>query len=613
MLKLRQSLPRVIECAYFTVFFFLVLFVVNPEQSWYLQQPLFLFDGTFLAGFLSRPGGLTDCISLFLSQFFRYRLAGALILTAMAGTVSLITGTILKHLAIYRFTLLLELIPATALLYLYSSGRETLATTLVLLFTTVLFYGHLKLSAAAPALQAGAFLVASSLLLYAGGGGGVLLLQLLCLTYEWMHVQKSRSVSVLAAVVISGALPYLAARFVFFCTLEEAYLHLLIPDGYYRPDIVVYLLYGYYPLLIPAGVLLSGTKPLSGNTGNASVVAVIVQTAVLGAATIFPLLHSLRSEMRFIGTVTWCAHEGKWKKVLNCVRKRSSNDRLVNFSVNRALYHTGRLPYDLFRQRNFRGEHALFLGGYVVGSVLMDNSELYFELGHVRAARQWAYEARTVFEYSPRVLKMLALTNVVEGDYDAAAVMLRLLAKSLMHKKWAQRYLDGLQDTASFGNDPLIREKRGMMPSEIFFMDTKNAGKDLLALLEKNSGNRMAFEYLMAYLQLSGKPEEFDIADEIACLKRLGYREMPQTYQEALMVYVTRKGYADYDFGGYAIDPVIVDGYRDFMNVLQTHRSDPQEAAKTLYEKYALSYWYYLYFTYPLVNNVPLREKIAGK
>ena len=409
------------------------------------------------------------------------------------------------------------------------------------------------------------------------------------------------------------ALPYLAARFLFSTTLEQASLHLLIPDGYYRPKPVLFLLLGYYPLSVlvaglpPKPVSLSGLHRIPPSTRFA------VQVCIIVAATFFLLKQSFTSEEQFTAAVRYLAHKEQWGKILELTGKRPSNDRLVNFTVNRALYHTGRLPYDLFRQHNFWGQHALFLGDHAGGSVLMDNSELYFELGHVRAARQWAYEAQTIFEYSPRVLKMLTLTNIIEGDYPAATMMLSILDKSIMHQKWVRKYMNGIHDTTLFQNDSLIRVKRRQMPTDIAFMSTKEVEKDLLALLKKNPDNRMAFEYLMAWLQLSDRIDRLDLADELRYLKRLGYREMPQTYQEALMVYIARKGYADYDFGGYAINPVNVNGYKDYMTILRDHRENPQEAVKVLYDSYAYSYWYYLQFIYPLSNKRQAEKKAAGK
>jgi hypothetical protein len=122
---------------------------------------------------------------------------------------------------------------------------------------------------------------------------------------------------------------------------------------------------------------------------------------------------------------------------------------------------------------------------------------------------------------------MLALTNVIEGDYKAASTMLEKLDKSIVHKKWAQYYLNGIQDTTVFHSDSLIQEKRRMMPSDVHFMNGKKVEVDLFALLKKNPHNKMAFEFLMAYLMLSDQIEKLDIADQIFYLKQLDTKKFP--------------------------------------------------------------------------------------
>jgi hypothetical protein len=595
---------------YFIFFFLSVLLIINPEQSYFIQQPMFLFDKYFLFGYLKYPGGLIEYFSLFLSQFYFYRLTGASIITVTALAVLLFTYKILKYFNFDRFTLLLPLAPVTALLYLHSFSNGILTTSLVLLFTLVFFFYFLHLSEKTTYVRFIGYLVSSSVLFYLAGGGGFLLFQVLCLCSECLRFNKKRSYPVILIILLSSLIPYLAARYLFYITLEQSYLYILIPEGYYRPKFVLYILYIYYPLLI----LFSTIKPKENKVTEANkitgVTSCIIQVVIAGMVTFLSFGSSLRSEDTFISKIKYLAYKGRWDKILEVTQKRHSKDRVVNFNNNRALYFTDRLPYDLFRHLNFWGQHALFLGGHAGGSLLMDNSELYFDLGHIRAARQWAYEAQTIFENSPRVLKMLAITNVIEGDYKAADMMLNILDKSVIYKKWARYYLNGIRDTTVFQSDSLIQEKRGMMPSDIYFMDGKNVEVDLLALLKKNPKNKMAFEFLMAYLMLSDKIEKLDLADEIFYLKQLEYKEIPETYQEALMIYLARKGLNNYDLGGYEISQIIVNGYTDYTVILGIYNMNLQAAEKELYTKYGLSYWYYLNYISPMINDREFQKKM---
>ncbi|MBN1758222.1 MAG: hypothetical protein JW863_07895 [Chitinispirillaceae bacterium] len=602
-----RRLATVLPIVFFTILFFVLFLLINPARTCFLQQPLFLLDTRFFCGFTARPGGLCEYLSLFFSQFFCIRVVGAVIITALFSSVYYITGKIIDQLSGHRFPVL-QYLPVAALLYLHGSSNRTLVPVLSLFTVLISFYGYLRSSVKVLPVRVAGFLLWSTMVFYITGGGGFLLFQMLCLATVLVRLRKT-ALPDLAIMFLSFGLPYAANRFLFHGTFELAYLRLLIPDGYYHPKPVLYLLFLYYPLVVVALAFLTERKQNSYGSERVTLIAAVIQIVIVVGVTVPAAVLPLHAEEQFTAQIKYLAYQGRWEELLRNTRGHRSTDRLVHFNRYRALYHTGRLPDDLFRELNVWGQHALFLGAHAGGSVLMENSELYFEMGHIRAARQWAYEAQTIFEYSPRVLRMLTLTNIIEGNYQAAAITARLLEKSIMQRFWVRKYLRGLRDTTVFTGDQPVREMRARMPTEIFFMDGKNPQKELRALLEKNPNNRMAFEYLMAYLLLADRTDEFDLTDEIAWLRRLGYPEMPQTYQEALLVHLSRKGLAWENPGGYAINPVNVNGYADYMNILRDHRMNPRSAAKILYEKYACSYWYYLTYIYPLVNRQASGER----
>jgi len=597
----------IVTVLYFLFFFLAIFLVVNPAQSYFIQQPLFLFDKAFFWSYLEYPGGLIQYISMFLSQFYVYPLLGALIITVIAASVFFFTDRIMRAFDFNRFGLLLKLAPVTALFYLHGFSDGILTTSLILLFTLKLFYYYLQTFGKTTGMRLIVFLFFSLFLFYVAGGCGLLLFQALCFFAELVKLDKS--LPVLFLILLSALFPYLAARFLFFITPEQSYFHLLVPETYYAPRMILYVLYIYYPLLVLFCNFMPKQKTQNVNERHA-LFSSILQIAMIGILTCLSLFFWSRSETVFTDKIKYLAHEREWKKILDLTDKHYSEDRLVNFNINRALYFTNRLPDDLFKRPNFWGQQALFLGSYTLGSIAIDNSELFFDLGHIRAARQWAYEAQTIFENSPRVLKMLAFTNVIEGDYKAASTMLEKLDKSIVHKKWAQYYLNGIQDTTVFHSDSLIQEKRRMMPSDVHFMNGKKVEVDLFALLKKNPHNKMAFEFLMAYLMLSDQIEKLDIADQIFYLKQLGYKEIPEPYQEALWVYISRKRLEVFDLGGYQFSPGVENGFNDYLTILQRYNMDRSTAQAELYQKFGSSYWYYQQYISPYINNVEFQKKI---
>lgn len=592
---------------YFAFFFFFILLIVNTEQSCFIQQPLFLFDINFLYGYLGYPGGFVDYISLFLSQFYCYPLPGALIITATALAVFIFTCKIINIFRFNRFSLFLQLFPVTSLLYIHSFSDGILSTSLILVFVLMFFFCYLKLSEKAAYIRIAGYSVSSLVIFYGAGGSGLLLFTAMCFSYEIAKFCK-RSLPVIFTMVLSGLVPYLTARYLFFITPEQSYLHLLIPERNFRPGIMLYLLYIYYPLFVLLSNIIPKAKKTDKKTG---IISLSIQVVIISVLTCLLTGFSLRSGKQFISKVNYLAYKGEWQGILKLTEKKYSPDRIVNFNINRALYFNNSLLYDLFRYPNFWGQHALFLGAYTYGYVTMYNSELFFDLGHIRAARQWAYEAQTIAENSPRVLKMLALTNIIEGDYKAANPVLKILDKSLLYKKWARYYLNGIKDTTLFNSDSLIQAKRKLMPSDIHFMDGRKVEVELFSLLKKSPDNKMALEFLIAYLMLSDQIEKLNIVDLVYYLKQSGYKEIPQTVQEAIMVYTARRGSYNLDSvsGDFKINQAILNAYEDYLDILDKYNMDRMAAREELYYKYGSSYWYYQQYTSPFVNNKDFLEK----
>jgi hypothetical protein len=589
-----------------------LLFFVNPQQSYYIQQPMFLFDKVFFCKFLGYPGGLIEYISLFFSQFYYYSLIGSLIITGTVLAVWLLTDKIVKFYKFNRFTIVLNLAPSAAILYLHGFSDGIFTTSLILLCTLLLFFYYLKISGNAIYVRLVVYLFFSLIAFYGIGGSGLLLFMALCLFNEIATFKEKRSLSVIPAILLSGVFPYLAARFQFPITPGQSYFHFLTPHRFFQPRLVLYILYIYYPLLVFFCNIFPKEPQTKDVKRRAIVISFSIQVVFIGVLTFLSINYSTGSNEQFSNKIKYLAYKGEWQKILDLTKKHYSDDRLVNFNINKALYYTERLPYDLFQYPNFWGQHALFLGSYIFSYITMDNSELYFALGHIRAARQWAYETQTVSEYSPRVLQMLALTNIIERDYDAAYSMLRILDKSFIYKKWTHYYLNGIKDTTIFESDSLIQEKRRSMPSDVHFMDGRKVEVDLLALLKKNPKNKMAFEYLMAYLILSDQIEKLNITDEINSLKQLDYKEIPQTYQEALMVYCARKSPDSLEsaLGTYKMNPQLLNRYVDYLDILSKYNMDRMTAREELYYKYGMTYWYYQQYVSPTINNKEFMEKM---
>jgi hypothetical protein len=433
---------------------------------------------------------------------------------------------------------------------------------------------------------------------------------------ELFYLKKYDIVVIPLLIIFSGLIPYLSARFIFYITVKQASFYLLLPEPYYHPPFILYMLFIYFILIIVyiKAEGLNFFKNISvfniKKTVNVKYIPIfsfIIQVIVIIILTASTVKFAIVHEQAFIDEVKYLAYNHEWEKLLKLVEENPSNDRFVNFHTNRALYHTGKFADNMFDYSQTWGKYSLFMGEIMIRTILMDNSDLYFDMGHIRAAQHWAYEAQTIYENSPRVLKRLALTNIILGNYKPASSILGILRCSIITKGWAEYYQQCIDDPAKLENDSLIQNKRNLTPTTIFFTNRKNVNYDLLYMLEENEKNKMAFEYLMAYYLLTN-----DIGNAVrnlGYLKVLGYKKIPRIYEEALMVYFSKLGIRRVNLGVYKISENTIERYKDYALIVHRNNNDIQAAHDELLNMHRNTYWYYLHFTSPVTTKRELKFK----
>jgi len=607
----------IFKIIFFAFSWLYILFAVNPAITYFLQQPAFFLSKNYLYGHLAYPGGLIEYLSTFLSQFFYFPWIGALIIVLVIWLISYITGRITKSLNFNKYNLLIQLIPAAGLLFIHSNNEYILTTSMILLSSILFFYIYIQIPTRRIILKSSILIISSAVLFHISGGSALIHYIFMCLLSELFNLKKNKSVLVFILLVFAAFMPYFSARLFNYITLEQAYLFLLLPEPYYHPPVLLYGLFIYYPLLIiyislekedffSSSSIINNKIALSEK--HISYISLIVQIILIAGLTILTVIFAVEPEQKFVNKVKYLAYNEEWEKLLELVKEHPTNDRFVNFHTARALYHTGRLAEDLLDYPQYWGKHALFLGEIVSRTILMDNSDVYFDLGHIRAAQHWAYEAQTIYENSPRIIKRLAMTNIILGNYKAARSILGILKNSIIYKDWAEHYQQLINDPSKLEADSLVQSKRKLQPTDIFFIDRENVNYDLSLLLKKNPNNRMAFEYLMAYHLLSNEIE--DPFKNLRYLKGLGYKKIPRIYEEALMVYLTKKNIKRINLNGYTISNNTMERYRDYGRIVFKYNNDMRDAQEELYSNHGNTYWYYLHYDSPVTNKRKLKFQV---
>jgi hypothetical protein len=334
----------------------------------------------------------------------------------------------------------------------------------------------------------------------------------------------------------------------------------------------------------------------------------LIQSIIIILLGIFMLKFSYNQEEKRKIQIDYLAEQGQWKELLALSVEIDGYDRQVNFNVNRALYHTGRLLDDLFNYPQLLGTDGLFIDRILGSQIAIPASDLYFDLGHINASQVLAYEGQTKFKYNPRILKRLALTNIINGKYIVAKKFLDILKKSILHRKWVKYYENCLFNESLIESDSLIQSKRELRPKFDFLINRKNPNYDLIWLLKENGDNKMAFEYLMAYYLLEGK-----MGDLIQHLKKfgdLGYRKIPRHIEEALLlIEAMSPPDVDINFNEYSINPHTVEQFRRFNKILVQNFRNDVKAKELLEKEFKNTYWYYVRYVSPKQTKVMLKER----
>ncbi len=301
---------------------------------------------------------------------------------------------------------------------------------------------------------------------------------------------------------------------------------------------------------------------------------------------------------RQIVLMNYLSRQGRWPEVLELGNHLPKNiyNIYCNHDINRALYHAGRLPYDMlcFPQN----PHALLLTHEEEESSMtqLKMCDAFIELGNVDYAQKLASEFLVIEGQSGIILEKLAWINIIKGQEATARIYLNALKKDLIYRDKAESMLSSLEN--GFGSDKAayIQRLNSYIRTNGGARLYKESIEEMLTgLLRQNPNNRMAFEYLMACYLLAGQLD--NIAANIGRLEQLGYQDVPTLYEEAMLIYYGLRG-QQLDLNKLNIKRETIERYRRFLqlyNSMQAHNR--QVILRHLLREFGTSYFFYYKFT----------------
>ena len=598
-LESRYTIWSLLFTAILLSFYFLYFLLrIDPKLIYQSQEPVFFFDRYFIYEFFSYPGGVNEFLSGFFSQFFYYSLTGALLLVLVFAFVTLNTWLLIRSITTIRPIIYLHWIPSAILLALHSNYRFPLVLTLGLLWILLCVNIYIRLAPSKSTLRLMLYLILQTILYYVIAGQAFIF-SLAIILYEVLH---NRSIVLsLLYIIFTVLLPYVGASIVFILSIRQAYTMHLISYDTYKTTWLSWALYAFFPLILLPAKFTKQDKTNANNLWDRllrrrSIPILIIQSVIIFALVSISALYSYNKKEKAFLLLNHYARFEEWQKVLDIAQKGLPISNVVQCQVNRALYHTGFLCDKMFGMTQlFKGD-GLFLHEKVRAPYALQHSDLFFDLGLINESEHWAHEAIASNGDTAWNLQRLALVNLLKDKRDIAAKYLTMLQKTTWHKKWAQEHQKYLSDDKDLGEHPKYRYLKSAIPESDFLVSPAEPELCLEELL-KNTSNKMAFEYFMAYCLLEGQVGRF--IKNLQLLNDYDYPKIPRHFEEAMLIYNQLTGGKGIALQGKEISEQTIRKFNDFNNIKAKYKNDKQAARSELI-KYRDTYWFYgLYYFKP--------------
>ena len=647
--------PLFILLPVFVLLFLLIRFRVDSSLV-YLKGPgLFVLDLGFLRQFLDYPGRPARYVTLFLQEFYWFPTVGALVASGLVTLSSLLAYSLFARTAPksdgFARTLggwLAILLPALGMTVAYSRYQPVdmvgidAALLLALLYTTVF--------RRSPIPRAGVY-VGLLVLLALFSPEMCPLMASLCALWELAGHGRCRTAfvySLLGALplgllhsyvyhqgtelVMSQLAPLLTSeRTATGLAVLAVLLGLHLAVAWRRRSkavlfaglvVVVLGLQFDFPgslqgLLCLAIVLVPTTCWLvaGGGAGRAWNLEKEAGRYALAGLSAFALLLAFlsldRQERCYLGMLKNC-RDRDWAGTLDLARQLEPTTYTRHPScysmVQRALYHLGRLPWDLLLypiEPSSMAPAPLPRRSGGLGELNVDDvAEMCLDLGLVNHAELMACNVQDSDEMPARACQLLVMVYTAKRNREAAKPLLGLLRKSISQRQWAERFSAWLGGARDEEIQNRIREiTDNMVPSEraadtptLVALRIEGWYWDLVyqRLLSVNGHNRMAFEYLMAEYLLSCRPDR--IVASLPQYRVLGYPRIPSLYQEAILIDYFRTGEFPEDVAPEEMDEALTSTYQKLLAVYRQHGLDPAATLAAIQNRYGSTYFaYYLW------------------
>lgn len=555
------------------------------------QYQMFLFDIGYFLERIVLPGGLADYISEFLVQFYYMPVLGGTIIALLLMSIQAISWGLMKQYGMKAVFpgYLLSFVPSIVLWC--AMGDQNLLLSFVVALSGALLMGWIH-NRFHNRLVKVVFELVSTALVYWFLGPVVFLYAALMIGDTLMKGKQNGHI--LSSLGYSACLLILTVAWILLTTQSLQYPVYRIFSGlnYYRyPGTVSPLPLGV--MIWTVVVVFFGMVP-DGHVWikklqQSKVVMALAYVLVI-VASWFGIKASFDAMTYDLIDYDFLVRTEQWDKIIEKAEKKPATTPLGVSCVNLALSQKGQLADRLFEfyQNGGEGLFPTFTRDMISP---VSTAEIFFRLGMVNDAERYMFEAQEAipnYRKSARLTRRIIECEIINGNYQVAAKLLRRLQKTLFYRNWANQTMALLGNEKAINQHPIYGKLRKYREKKQDFLFSDREMDQMLGLLFLNDNhNRMAYEYLVCYELLQRDMEKFMQYYPLG--RFVGYDHIPRSFQE-ILIGNWMKTHSDPRTIPYSVDAQNVNNTLNFIQLYMQNPKNPQLGQ----QPYVSNAWHYM-------------------
>lgn len=555
------------------------------------QYQMFLFDIGYFLERIVLPGGLADYISEFLVQFYYMPVLGGAIIALLLMSIQAISWGLMKQYGMKSVFpgYLLSFVPSIVLWC--AMGDQNLLLSFVVALTGALLMGWIH-NRFHNRLVKVVFELVSTALVYWFLGPVVFLYAVLMIGDTLMKGKQKGHI--LSSLGYSACLLILTVAWILLTTQSLQYPISRIFTGlnYYRyPGTVSPLPLGvmiWTVVVVFFGMIPDGHAWIK-KLQQSKVVMVLSYVLVI-VASWFGIKASFDAMTYDLIDYDFLVRTEQWDKIIEKAEKKPATTPLSVSCVNLALSQKGVLADRLFEfyQNGGEGLFPTFTRDMISP---VSTAEIFFRLGMVNDAERYMFEAQEAipnYRKSARLTRRIVECEIINGNYQVAAKLLRRLQKTLFYSNWANQMMALLGNEKAINRHPVYGKLRKYREKKQDFLFSDREMDQMLGLLFLNDNhNKMAYEYLVCYELLQRDMEKFMQYYPLG--RFVDYDHIPRSFQE-ILIGNWMKTHSDPRTIPYSVDAQNVNNTLNFIQLYMQNPKNPQLGQ----QPYVSNAWHYM-------------------